>query len=114
MTIEQLYEVLGNISDTRQKFKLCKLVCNIHAMEDIVDYYNNSLSAIYGRTAQYFTFNDEFFEEDVDGTIYSWHEDDIVDNYYYPDLIASYIAHKININDCNTKEDVFIKLGIDI
>ena len=38
MTIEQLYEVLGNISDTRQKFKLCKLVRNIHTMEDIVDY----------------------------------------------------------------------------
>lgn len=115
MTIEQLIQITKSIDNNYQKFCLCKLEHNIHDMEDIVEIYNNSLSAIYGCTAPHFTFDDRFFEEDEDGTIYSWEsEDDIIEEYYYHDVIAEAISKKIDIKSCNTKKDIFIKLGIDI
>lgn len=115
MTIEQLIQITKSIDNNYQKFHLCKLEHNTQDMDDIVDIFNNSLSAIYGCTAPYFTFNDRFFEEDDDGTIYSWSsEDDIIEAYYFPDEIAEAINKRIDIKSCNTKKDIFIKLGIDI
>lgn len=115
MTIEQLMQITKSIDNNYQKFRLCELEHNIHDMDDIVEIYNDSLSAIYGCTAPYFTFNDRFFEEDEYGTIYSWgSEEDIIEAYYFHDVIAKAINRKINIEDCNTKEDIFYKLGIDI
>lgn len=115
MTIKQLMQITKSIDNNYQKFNLCKLEHNIQDMDDIVDVYNDSLSAIYGCTAPHFTFDDRFFEEDEDGTIYSWSsEDDIIEAYYFPDTIAEAINKRIDIKSCNTKEDIFIKLGIDI
>lgn len=115
MTIEQLIQITKSIDNNYQKFHLCKLEHNIQDMDDIVEIFNNSLSAIYGCTAPDFTFNDRFFEEDDDGTIYSWSsEDDIIEAYYFPDEIAEAINKRIDIKSCDTKKDIFIKLGIDI
>ena len=115
MTIKQLMQITKSIDNNYQKFCLCKLEHNIQDMDDIVEIFNNSLSAIYGCTAPHFTFDDRFFEEDDDGTIYSWSsEDDIIEAYYFPDTIAEAINKRIDIKSCNTKEDIFIKLGIDI
>ena len=115
MTIEQLMQITKSIDNNYQKFCLCKLEHNIHDMDDIVEIFNNSLSAIYGCTAPHFTFDDRFFEKDADGTIYSWSsEDDIIEAYYFPDTIAEAINKRIDIKSCNTKTDIFIKLGIDI
>lgn len=115
MTIEQLMQITKSIDNNYQKFHLCKLEHNIQDMDDIIEIYNDSLSAIYGCTAPYFTFDDRFFEEDDDGTIYSWSsEDDIIEAYYFPDTIAEAINKRIDIKSCNTKKDIFIKLGIDI
>ena len=80
MTIERLMQITKSIDNNYQKFCLCKLEHNIHDMDDIIDVYNDSLSAIYGCTAPDFTLDDRFFEKDDDGTIYSWSsEDDIIE-----------------------------------
>ena len=115
MTIKQLMQITKSIDNNYQKFCLCGLEHSIYDMDDIIDVYNDSLSAIYGCTAPHFTFDDRFFEEDEDGTIYSWSsEDDIIEAYYFPDKIAEAINKRIDIKSCNTKKDIFIKLGIDI
>lgn len=107
-------EITKNIDNNYQKFQLCKLEHKIYDMDNIVDVYNDSLSAVYEYATPYFTFNDRFFEEGEDG-IYSWaSEDDIIEAYYYFDIIAEAINHKISIEDCNTKEDIFCELVIDI
>lgn len=114
MNLEQLMEITKSIDNNYQKFQLCKLEHKIYDMDDIVDVYNDSLSTVYEYATSYFTFNDRFFEEGEDG-IYSWSsEDDIIEAYYYYDRIAKAINKRIDIKSCNTKKDIFIKLGIDI
>ena len=115
MTIDRLFEIVRSIEDIETRFKICCSLYPIYKMEKLVRVYNNNLEYLYLHNNGSFSFADDYFYEDDNNMVHSFDDkEDIADNLFWDNIITSDIAERIDIAKCNTIEDIYRKLGIDI